>query len=67
MTEIISSDVGQIALLALLFVAVVGVAFGVSALLGERRQVRERLVEGGPSSADPNIAVGAGLRVHDAR
>lgn len=67
MTEILSSDAGRIALLAILFMAVVGVVFGVAVLVGERRQVRERLVEGGPSSADPNIAVGAGLRVHDAR
>jgi tight adherence protein C len=66
-TEILSSTAGQIGLLVLLFIAVVGVAFGVSVILGERRQVRERLVEGGPSSADPNIAPGAGLRVHDAR
>jgi tight adherence protein C len=66
-TEIVTSDAGRIALLVLLFLAVVGVTFGVAVMVGERRQVRERLVEGGPSSADPNIAVGAGLRVHDAR
>ena len=67
MTEILSSTTGQIALLVLLFVAVVGVTFLVAAMLGERRQVRERLVEGGPSSHDPDVAAGAGLRVHDAR
>jgi tight adherence protein C len=66
-TEILASDAGQMVLLALLFIAVVGVAFGVAAMLGERRQVRERLVEGGPSTGDPDVAVGAGLRVHDAR
>ena len=67
MTEIITSDAGRLALLAVLFLAVVGVTFGVTVLVGERRQVRERLVEGGPSAVEPNIATGAGLRVHDAR
>jgi tight adherence protein C len=66
-TEILTSDAGRIALLVLLFLAVVGVSFGVAVMIGERRQVRERLVEGGPSSADPDIVAGAGLRVHDAR
>jgi tight adherence protein C len=65
--EILSSQTGQISLLILLFVAVVGVSFGIAAMFGERRQVRERLVDGGPSSADPGITPGAGLRVHDAR
>lgn len=67
MTEILSSDAGQMGLLALLFIAVVGVAFATAGMLGERRQVRERLVDGGPSGSDPDVAVGAGLRVHDAR
>ncbi|HET9398565.1 MAG TPA: type II secretion system F family protein [Sphingomicrobium sp.] len=66
MTEILSSDAGRMALLVLLFVAVVGVTFGVAVILGERRQVRERLVESGVRSGDPDVAVGAGLRVHDA-
>jgi tight adherence protein C len=66
-TEILSSDTARLAILLLLFVAVVGVTFGVTVLLGERRQVHERLVEGGPSSADSDIGVGAGLRAHDAR
>ena len=66
MTEIINSDAGRAALLVLLFVAVVGVTFGVAVLIGERRQVRHRLVDGGPSSVDPDIVAGAGLRVHDA-
>ena len=67
MAEILASDIGRIALLALLFMAVVAVAFGIAAMAGERRQVRDRLVEGGPSTSDPDVAVGAGLRVHDAR
>jgi len=66
-TEILASDAGQLALLALLFLAVVGVAYGIAVMLGERRQIRERLVDGGPSTSDADIAVGAGLRVHDAR
>ena len=67
MTEVINSDAGRMALLVMLFIAVVGVSFGIALIVGERRQVRHRLVEGGPSSVDPEIAAGAGLRVHDAR
>ena len=67
MAEILASDIGRIALLVLLFMAVVAVAFGIAAMAGERRQVRDRLVEGGPSTSDPDVAPGAGLRVHDAR
>jgi len=66
-TEVINSDAGRMALLVMLFIAVVGVSFGIALIVGERRQVRHRLVEGGPSSVDPEIAAGAGLRVHDAR
>lgn len=66
MTEVLSSDAGRFALLAMLFIAVVGVTVGVAAIVAERRQVRHRLVEGGPSSGDQDISVGAGLRVHDA-
>ena len=66
MTEILASDAGRAALLALLFIAVVGVTFLVTTMVRERRQVHGRLVEGGPSSADLNISPGAGLRVHDA-
>jgi len=65
-TEILASDAGRAALLALLFIAVVGVTFLVTTMVRERRQVHGRLVEGGPSSADLNISPGAGLRVHDA-
>ena len=67
MTEILASDAARISLLVLLFVAVVGVTFGIAVIVGERRQVRQRLVDGGPSSVDPDITPGAGLRVHDAR
>ena len=65
MTEILANDVGRAALLALLFIAVVGVTFLVTMMFRERRQVHGRLVEGGPSSADLDISPGAGLRVHD--
>ena len=67
MTEILASDAARISLLVLLFVAVVGVTFGIAVIVSERRQVRQRLVDGGPSSVDPDITPGAGLRVHDAR
>jgi tight adherence protein C len=65
--EFLSSDVVRLAVLLLLFLAVVGVSYGLAVMLGERRQVQRRLVEGSPSSVEPDVALGAGLRVHDAR
>jgi len=66
--DLFANDAFRVAILFLLFLAVVAVVFGLSALLSERDQVRERLVEGGPVHVeDEGIAVGAGLRVHDAR
>jgi tight adherence protein C len=68
MAEILSSDIARIALLFLLFVAVVGVAYGLSISVGERDAVRKRLASSSTASADPEgIVPGAGLRVHDAR
>ncbi|HEU0311070.1 MAG TPA: type II secretion system F family protein [Sphingomicrobium sp.] len=67
MNEVLFSDAARLAILFLLFLAVVAVTFGVSAVLGERREIRGRLAEGGLSSVEPEVAVGAGLRVHDAR
>lgn len=68
MEELLSNNSARIAILLLLFLAVVAVTFGVAALMGERRQLRERLVEGGSRSVtDEGISAGAGLRVHDAR
>lgn len=68
MEELLSNDAARFALLFLLFVAVVAVTFGLGGLVGDRRELRERLVDGGASSADPEgIVSGAGLRVHDAR
>lgn len=65
MTDILSNDAARIALLILLFVAVAAVAFGLTAMFGERQEVRERLVGSSPGeAADMPIA---GLRVHDAR
>jgi tight adherence protein C len=65
MADILSNDAARIALLILLFVAVAAVAFGLTAMFGERQEVRERLAGSSPGEADnmPN----AGLRVHDAR
>lgn len=67
MSEILANDVVRILMLLLLFGAVVAVAFGVTATIAERRQVRSRLV-GDKASASfdeaPNLA---GLRAHDAR
>ena len=68
MADLFSNDAVRLALLLLLFLAVVAVVFGIAALVGERQQVRERLVDGGTASVqDEGMALGAGLRVHDAR
>ena len=68
MAEFLANDAVRIALMFLLFVAVVAVIFGVATTLGERDTVRERLPSGGdPSREADGIAAGAGLRVHDAR
>jgi tight adherence protein C len=66
MTEFLSNDLVRIALLFLLFVAVVGVTFGLTVAFGERREVRQRLA-GSSSMESEGVAPGAGLRVHDAR
>jgi tight adherence protein C len=68
MTQILTNDAARIALLFLLFIAVVGVSFGLAISLGERREVRKRLVgDATPSMESEGIITGAGLRVHDAR
>jgi tight adherence protein C len=68
MNEFLANDAARIALLLLLFVAVTGVAYGLTITLGERRQVRGRLISGGPVAGedDPENPI-AGLRTHDAR
>jgi len=68
MTEFLANDAARIALLFLLFVAVVGVSFGLAVSLGERRDVRRRLAGGStPPMEAEGVVAGAGLRVHDAR
>lgn len=68
MTEFLSNDAARIALLFLLFIAVVGVSFGLVVSFGERREVRQRLAGSStPSMEAEGVAPGAGLRVHDAR
>ena len=68
MAEILSNDLARIALLFLLFVAVVGVSFGLAVSFGERREVRKRLAGGStPSMEFEGVMAGAGLRVNDAR
>lgn len=65
MNELLANDLTKYALLGLLFLAVVGVAYGVTVLLGERRQVRERLASG--MSGGETAQASTGLRTHDAR
>jgi len=68
MAEVLSNGVVQAAMLFLLFLAVVGVAYGVASMFGERRAVRERLSGGSNTLAEMDgVQLGAGLRVHDAR
>ena len=68
MAELFANDAVRIALLALLFLGVVAVVFGLASTVGDRSEIRERLVGGGPSGQSPEqIHTGTGLRVHDAR
>ena len=67
MTELLANDAVRFALLALLFIGVAAVVFGIAATVGEQREMRERLVGGGPSGQSDMPEPGAGLRVHDAR
>lgn len=67
MTELLANDAVRIALLALLFLGVVAVIFGLASTVGDRREMRERLVGNSPSGQPDDALVGAGLRVHDAR
>ena len=66
MTEFLANDAIRIALLALLFIAVVAVVFGLSSLVAEQREMHQRLA-GSTSSTQDFSQPGAGLRVHDAR
>jgi tight adherence protein C len=68
MNEFLANDATRIAMLLLLFVAVAGVAYGLVLILGERREVRGRLVgeSAGVSAGDLENPI-EGLRTHDAR
>ena len=66
MADLLSNDAARIALLLLLFIAVAAVAFGLTAMFGERREVRERLAGSAPGEGG-DLAPNLGLRVHDAR
>ena len=68
MNELLANNAARTALLALLFVIVAALVFGIAVTIGERRDVRRRLAAGStPTFEDEGIAPGAGLRVHDAR
>ena len=67
MTDLLSNDAARIALLILLFIAVAAIAFGLTAMFGDRREVRERLAGSSTPGDAGNMAPNAGLRVHDAR
>jgi tight adherence protein C len=67
MNEFLANDAARIALRLLLFVAVTGVAYGLTVAMGERRQVRGRLVGGGDTTEDAPDSPVQGLRAHDAR
>jgi tight adherence protein C len=67
MIDLLSNDAIRIALLILLLVAVAAIAFGLTSMVGERQEMRERLVGSSPSADMSPIAPNAGLRTHDAR
>ena len=67
MTDLLANDAAQMALMALLFLGVVAIVYGLVVTLGDRREVRERLVSGAGASSQSADMNPAGLRVHDAR
>jgi tight adherence protein C len=67
MTDLLANDAARIALMVLLFVAVAAIAYGMTAMFGERREVRERLAGGSAPGDGGDMMPNAGLRVHDAR
>ncbi|HKY80826.1 MAG TPA: type II secretion system F family protein [Sphingobium sp.] len=67
MTDLLANDAARIALLALLFVAIAAIVFGIAATVGERQEMRERLVGSGSPGSQPDGTNPVGLRVHDAR
>ena len=67
MTDLFANEAARVALLALLFVGVVAIVFGLAATVGERQEMRERLAGSGSASGQSDGVNPAGLRVHDAR
>src|SRR5687768_275752 len=68
MNEFLANDAARIAMLLLLFAAVAGVAYGSVLILGERKQLRGRLVSGGSGIGEGDLENPIeGLRTHDAR
>jgi len=67
MTDLFANDAVRIALMALLFLAIVGVVFALTSHFAERREMHERLAGGGSAPQADLTGQGAGLRVHDAR
>lgn len=67
LTDFLANDAARFAMLILLFVAVGVLVFGVIGMLGEREQLRERLVGDHSGTAGDGMVEGAGLRTHDAR
>ncbi len=65
MAELLANDAVRITLLALLFLGVAAVVFGLASTVGAQREMRERLVGGSPSGQSE--ISDTGLRVHDAR
>ena len=66
MSDVLANDAVRIALLALLFVAIVAVVYAIASLVGDRQAVQDRLSGNTATSIDPAAPL-AGLRVHDAR
>src|SRR5512139_619469 len=67
MNDLLANEAARIALMALLFLGVVAIVYGLVSTFGERREVRERLAGGPGAAGQPGDVNPAGLRVHDAR
>ena len=68
MDEILLNNTARIAILFMLFMLVIAATLGVLAAIGQRQEMRDRLVETGMSGPDADhIGAGAGLRTHDSR
>ncbi|QDP19466.1 type II secretion system F family protein [Sphingomonas xanthus] len=67
MTELLANDTARIALLALLFMAVVAVGFAIIGGFSDRKSVRERLATSSTGHSHDEMGDHAGLRIHDAR